>query len=72
MLESNALPHFSGVLLDVNGTFIFGEDRFGPDQDYYATYSNLGGQQLEPAAVRIAVLACYEHMSVIYEDPAGR
>jgi hypothetical protein len=26
-------PQFAAVLFDSNGTFMFGEDRFGPDQD---------------------------------------
>lgn len=26
------------LLLDMNGTFMFGEDRFGDDQDYSAYY----------------------------------
>jgi 5'-nucleotidase len=36
------LPQFAAVLFDTNGTFMFGEDRFGPDQDYAATYRSSG------------------------------
>ncbi len=27
----------------MNGTFMFGHDRFGHEQDYHATYNALGG-----------------------------
>jgi len=36
------LDQFPVLLLDMNGTFMFGHDRFGPDEDYYATYRPLG------------------------------
>lgn len=38
---------FSAILLDMNGTFMFGHDRFGPDQDYWATYCALGGRSMD-------------------------
>ena len=31
------------LLLDMNSTFMFGEDRFGDDQDYSAYYRSIGG-----------------------------
>lgn len=37
------LDNFSAILLDMNGTFMFGHDRFGPEEDYYATYCVMGG-----------------------------
>ena len=41
------LDQFSVLLLDMNGTFMFGHDRFGPDEDYFATYASLGGRNLD-------------------------
>jgi hypothetical protein len=41
------LERFSVVLLDMNGTFMLGHDRFGPEQDYFATYQELGGRDLD-------------------------
>src|SRR6266704_2108662 len=54
----------------MNGTLMFGGDRFGPDQDYAATYRSLGGSRLAPEVVQAAIPACYEVMERIYNDPA--
>src|SRR5213076_1904012 len=54
----------------MNGTLLFGGDRFGPDQDYAATYRSLGGSRLAPEVVQAAIPACYEIMEGIYNDPA--
>ena len=37
------LDRFKVILLDMNGTFMFGQDRFGPEEDFAATYRRLGG-----------------------------
>src|SRR2546422_2059950 len=54
----------------MNGTLMFGGDRFGPDQDYAATYRSLGGSRLALEVVQAAIPACYEIMERIYNDPA--
>jgi FMN phosphatase YigB (HAD superfamily) len=54
----------------MNGTFMFGGDRFGPEQDYAATYHALGGRGLAPDVVQRTITACFETLGVIYEDPA--
>jgi len=41
------LDRFTVLLLDMNGTFMFDHDRFGPDEDYYATYLSVGGRALD-------------------------
>jgi len=58
----NFLEQFSVLLLDMNGTFMFGEDRFGPDEDFHATYRALGGTTLRPNQVCAAIRGCYEGM----------
>src|SRR5437899_12161256 len=63
------LSRFAAVLLDMNGTLMFGGDRFGPDQDYAATYRTLGGSRLAPDGVQATIPACYETMERIYNDP---
>jgi FMN phosphatase YigB (HAD superfamily) len=63
------LDRFPVVLLDANGTFMFGEDRFGPDQDFYASYRVAGGGFLSEEAVSSAVRACHRAMMDVYEDP---
>jgi HAD superfamily hydrolase (TIGR01509 family) len=62
------LDRYEAILLDMNGTFMFGEDRFGPAQDYYTTYRELSGTHLTPGAVRRAVDDCYGQMATLYED----
>jgi FMN phosphatase YigB (HAD superfamily) len=64
------LHRFPAVLLDMNGTFLFGGDRFGPGQDYAATYRRLGGSRLAPEVVHEAVQTCFDVMELIYNDPA--
>ena len=64
------LSRFTVVLLDMNGTFMFGGDRFGPEQDFATTYHALGGRRLPTPVVHEAVLACFETLGVIYEDSA--
>ena len=63
------LSRFAAVLLDMNGTLMFGGDRFGPDQDYAATYRTLGGSRLAPEVVQATITACHETMERIYNDP---
>jgi FMN phosphatase YigB (HAD superfamily) len=63
------LDRFRVVLLDLNGTFMFGEDRFGPGEDFAATYRSLGGGALEPQLVEQAVRSCYSRMAADYENP---
>ncbi len=69
MVPTDVLSSFRGVLLDMNGTFMFGGDRFGPEQDYGATYRALGGQGLASDVVQRTITACFEKLGVIYEDP---
>jgi len=63
------LDQFSVLLLDMNGTFMFGEDRFGSDEDFHATYRELGGTTLNPNQVRAAIRGCYEGMLHIGRSP---
>src|SRR5262245_36787056 len=64
------LDQYKVVLLDLNGTFMFGEDRFGPGEDFAATYRSAGGGVLTPQDVERAIRACYGRMAAAYEDPA--
>lgn len=69
MATPDILSRFGAVLLDMNGTLLFGGDRFGPDQDYWATYRSLGGSRLAPEVVQATIAACHETMERIYNDP---
>jgi FMN phosphatase YigB (HAD superfamily) len=64
------LDKFPVLLLDMNGTFMFGEDRFGTGEDFHATYRSIGGHRLSATEVTRFIRACYEGMSQDYENPA--
>jgi hypothetical protein len=64
------LRAFDAILLDVNGTFMFGQDRFGPDQDYAATYRAFGGGDLADNRVCELLDLCLERMTRTGREPA--
>lgn len=64
------LDRFKVILLDMNGTFMFGQDRFGPDEDFAATYRGLGGNMLADVEVERAVKTTFDLMAADYENPA--
>jgi putative hydrolase of the HAD superfamily len=61
---------FKSLLFDMNGTFMFGEDRFGDGEDFHRTYLASGGNRLSAAEVTRFIRACNEGMSRDYEDSA--
>src|SRR5580698_7976024 len=63
------LDHFSVLLLDMNKTFMFDEDNFGPDEDFHATYRALGGNLLSKEQVQTAIRSCFDTMLGIYRSP---
>ncbi len=62
------LRPFAAILLDLNGTFMFGHDRFGPDQDYLATYREFGGRLLKADDLRMSMDACFAKLDRFYRD----
>lgn len=64
------LAQFDVILLDLNGTFMFGHDRFGPEQDYFATYRAHGGARLDRATVATTMERCLQELLRAYDDPA--
>jgi putative hydrolase of the HAD superfamily len=63
------LDQFSVLLLDMNGTFMFGHDRFGDDEDYFATYVEQGGRNLDSDTVGRIVRVTMESLWRVYSDP---
>lgn len=63
------LDEFRVVLLDMNSTFMFGEDRFGPTEDFGATYRSLGGRALPSHEVREIIDAAFAFLEARYSDP---
>jgi putative hydrolase of the HAD superfamily len=62
------LDHFSILLLDMNNTFMFDEDNFGPNEDFHATYSALGGSLLSEEQVQGSIRSCFDTMLDIYRS----
>jgi FMN phosphatase YigB (HAD superfamily) len=65
------LDKFSTILLDMNDTFMFGADKFSPDQDYSVIYRQLGGT-IEPSRVNYLIQAAYDYLDLRYPDPQYR
>ena len=55
------------LLLDMNGTFMFGEDRFGEDEDFSIYYYKIGGVLPQHEINRI-VRAAYRYLDARYPD----
>jgi FMN phosphatase YigB (HAD superfamily) len=53
------------IILDMNGTFMFGEDRFGEDQDYSIQCSALGGT-LDSEIVNTVITDTYSYLDTLY------
>ena len=61
---------FRVLLLDMNSTFMFGEDRFGPGEDLAATYRGLGGTTLSGESVEHAIRSAFAFLDARCADPA--
>ena len=59
------------LLLDMNSTFMFGEDRFGSSEDYFEHYSTLEGTLSRPK-INSIIRGIYEYLSARYPDEKYR
>lgn len=59
------------LLLDMNSTFMFGEDRFTEADNFSLYYESIGGT-LPEQTVRQIILAAYDYLSVRYPDEIYR
>lgn len=59
------------LLLDMNSTFMFGEDRFGEDEDYSEYYRSIGGN-LPDKVVNDVIRGAYESLDVKYPSEEYR
>lgn len=64
------LDRFRLVVLDMHGTFMFRQDRFGPNEDFAATWARLGAPTLDPTAVQGLLRALLREAAWRYDDPA--
>ena len=56
------------ILLDQGKTFMFENDRFGPQEDYADTYRRVGGTALSPTQIRDTVEHVYSTLLKSYRD----
>lgn len=64
----NPLTSFKVVLLDMNGTFMFGHDRFGADEEFFRFYQTTNGA-LSSGDVNRIVREAYDYLDSRYPDP---
>lgn len=55
------------LLLDMNSTFMFGEDRFGKDQNYYEYYYKVG-ETLPDSQLNEIIESVYNYLLLRYPD----
>jgi putative hydrolase of the HAD superfamily len=63
------LSQFGVLLLDMNGTFMFGHDRFGSVEDCFATYRAVGGQRLNEPRFRTIWERSLQALLKAYDSP---
>ena len=61
------LDRFDAILFDMCGTFMFGHDRFGPEDDLFATYGRLGGARMSRGELDEAFRLALEMMRERYD-----
>ena len=55
------------LLLDMNSTFMFGEDRFSESEDFSVHYFKIGGARPK-SAINSIIRATYDYLDVRYPD----
>jgi FMN phosphatase YigB (HAD superfamily) len=65
------LENKKALLLDMNSTFMFGEDRFGPDEDYSKYYKDIGGR-LPKYRINRLITDVFEYLSARYSEEKHR
>lgn len=69
--RSAVLAEKRALLLDMNGTFMFGEDRFGDAEDFSAYYFKIGGT-LPESEINAIIRSVYEFLDTRYRDEVYR
>ncbi|WP_020406700.1 HAD family hydrolase [Hahella ganghwensis] len=61
----------NALLLDMNSTFMFGEDRFGENEDYSVYYHSIGGK-LDKHELHQVMTQAFDYLAKRYPDEAYR
>ena len=70
-LTTTVFKKKKALLLDMNSTFMFGEDRFGADEDFSVHYNKIGGT-LPRTEINEIIRAVYGFLEVRYPDEKYR
>lgn len=65
--QNNLFKNKKALLLDMNSTLMFGEDRFDESEDFSIYYSQLGGTLPKSELTRI-IRAAYDYLDIRYPD----
>ncbi len=60
MPQKRFIDRYQAILLDVCSTLMFDHDRFGPGEDYFNTYTQLGGVKLSPTELSAIIQHMFE------------
>ena len=71
MFQNGSIGGKKALLLDMNSTFMFGEDRLDEAQDFSIYYSRLGGALAKKELTTI-MRAAYDYLDVRYPDERYR
>ena len=71
MKSSVVFNEKKALLLDMNSTFMFGEDRFGESEDFSQYYSRIGGT-LPKSQVNNIIRSVYQYLDLRYPDEKYR
>ncbi len=69
-MSGRFIDNYDVILLDMGNTFMFDVDRFGPDQDYHATYQQAGGRYLAADDLRAHITNVFNRMLTAARNPA--
>lgn len=58
--------HIQTLFLDMNGTFMFGHDRFGEDEDFYPAYLSQGGSDMASDFLNASVRKVVARLAELY------
>jgi FMN phosphatase YigB (HAD superfamily) len=68
-MRGRFIDRFEVILLDQGRTFMFENDRFGPEQDYFQTYRQLGGVHLTSERLHDVMDSLVRHMMELGRNP---
>lgn len=68
-MPARFIDQFDVVLLDMAHTFMFNVDRFGRDEDFAATYRQIGGKTFSDDKVRKIIRNLHTAIATDYQNP---